>query len=99
MVVYILSSSKTSGAISGCFDTLCSIPFAMLFFPGLVLSASYWSCLSLSLGGAICKSFIALFVSGLVLSAIRLKWRYSLVWCCLLQVICIVTFLEFFTGS
>ncbi|EPB85217.1 hypothetical protein HMPREF1544_07972 [Mucor circinelloides 1006PhL] len=45
MVVYILnSSSKISGAISRCFDTLCSMSFAMLFLPGLVLSASHSYC-------------------------------------------------------
>ncbi|EPB82283.1 hypothetical protein HMPREF1544_10963 [Mucor circinelloides 1006PhL] len=36
------SSSKTSGAISRCFDILCSsMTFAMLFLSGLVLSASH----------------------------------------------------------
>ncbi|EPB86768.1 hypothetical protein HMPREF1544_06466 [Mucor circinelloides 1006PhL] len=42
MVVYIiLDSSKTSGAISRCFDALCSMSFAMLLFlSGSVLSAT-----------------------------------------------------------
>ncbi|EPB92569.1 hypothetical protein HMPREF1544_00582 [Mucor circinelloides 1006PhL] len=41
-VVYIiLNSSKTSGAISRCFDALCSMSFAMLLFlSGSVLCAT-----------------------------------------------------------
>ncbi|EPB85401.1 hypothetical protein HMPREF1544_07772, partial [Mucor circinelloides 1006PhL] len=35
VVVYILNSTKSSGAISRCFDTpLCSMSFATLFLPG-----------------------------------------------------------------
>ncbi|KAL9536616.1 hypothetical protein PS6_011846, partial [Mucor atramentarius] len=38
MVAYILnSSSKTSSAVSRCFDTICSMSFAMLFLSGLVV--------------------------------------------------------------
>ncbi|EPB90631.1 hypothetical protein HMPREF1544_02541 [Mucor circinelloides 1006PhL] len=42
LVVYILNStSKTFGAISRFFDTLCSMSFAVLFLSGLVLPTSH----------------------------------------------------------
>ncbi|EPB81549.1 hypothetical protein HMPREF1544_11739 [Mucor circinelloides 1006PhL] len=85
IVVYILNSSKTSGAISRCFDTpLCSISFAMLFLPGgLVLSATSHYTVSVWFS-AVCKSSQVALLSGLVLS---------------LQVICIATLFLEFRGS
>ncbi|EPB91200.1 hypothetical protein HMPREF1544_01905 [Mucor circinelloides 1006PhL] len=62
-------SSKTSGAISCCFDSLCSMTFAMLFLSGLVLPASHYAITFWF--QAICKSF----------QVLLLRWFGTIIFC------------------
>ncbi|EPB81454.1 hypothetical protein HMPREF1544_11819, partial [Mucor circinelloides 1006PhL] len=82
---------------NGCFYPKLQQQDLWCYFSQLCHSLQHVICNAvLAWFSAVCKLLVALFLSsGLVLSASRLKWRYSLVWCCLLQVICIATFLEF----
>ncbi|EPB93040.1 hypothetical protein HMPREF1544_00114 [Mucor circinelloides 1006PhL] len=82
VVVYILKSSKSSGAIFHyCWSdtTLCSTSFVLLFLPGLVRSASHpWCCFSLLL--CYLQDILALFLSGLVPSTSYIWCFFYLVW-------------------